>query len=276
MKPDSVFLHNTLHDFQLDSLALYHRFTSCFKIFSQDDLLYALPPTHPNYTTQYHDVKERLHRAIRYCDRLIVTTEPLADAYRTVIDDICIIPNYLERERWIHLSSQRCTHSKPRVGWAGAAQHQGDLQLMIPVVKALAKQVEWIFFGLCLDELRPYLHEFHPMVTFKEYPAKLASLNLDLAIAPLQNNAFNEAKSNLRLLEYGILGWPVICSDIYPYRNAPVTRVNNTPQAWLRTIREYLDDLEAAAQQGQQLKQWVTSHWILEDHLPDWLRGLLP
>jgi hypothetical protein len=31
----------------------------------------------------------------------------------------------------------------------------------------------------------------------------MASLNLDLAIAPLEINPFNESKSNLRLLEYG-------------------------------------------------------------------------
>ncbi|OQW93086.1 MAG: hypothetical protein BWK79_13000 [Beggiatoa sp. IS2] len=274
MKPNVILLHNTLHDFQLNTLELYQRFSSSFKIFSQDDLLYALPETHPNYTTQYYDIKQRLHRAIGYCDRLIVTTAPLAEAYRQVINDICIIPNYLEKSRWGHLSSQRRVSRKPRIGWAGAAQHQGDLQLIIPLVKTLAKQVEWVFFGLCLEELRHYIHEFHPMVIFKQYPAKLASLNLDLAIAPLQNHTFNEAKSNLRLLEYGILGWPVICSDIYPYQNAPVTRVKNTDQAWLQAVQEHLSDLEWTAQQGQQLKQWVINGWMLEDHLQEWLKGL--
>ncbi len=127
---------------------------------------------------------------------------------------------------------------------------------------------------MCLDELRPYVYEYHDMVPFEQYPAKLASLNLDLAIAPLENNAFNEAKSNLRLLEYGILGYPVVCSDMLPYQNAPVTRVSNTPQAWLNAIRAQFHDLKATKRAGHQLKQWVLDNWLLENHIDEWAQAL--
>jgi hypothetical protein len=73
--------------------------------------------------------------------------------------------------------------------------------------------------GMCPDKLRPYVHEFHSGVPIEEYPRKLASLNLDLALAPLEENAFNECKSNLRLLEYGACGFPVIATDIVCYQN---------------------------------------------------------
>ena len=63
-------------------------------------------------------------------------------------------------------------------------------------------------------------------------PEALASLNLDLALAPLESNSFNEAKSHLKLIEYGILGFPVICSDVTAYRgDFPVTRLANSPKA---------------------------------------------
>jgi len=110
------------------------------------------------------------------------------------------------------------------------------------------------------------------MVPFSQYPAKLASLNLDLAIAPLEQNIFNEAKSNLRLLEYGILGYPVVCSDIYPYQQAPVKRV--TDNAWLEAVRERIYDLDAAFKEGQELKQWVIKNWLLEDHVTEWGEAL--
>jgi hypothetical protein len=138
----------------------------------------------------------------------------------------------------------------------------------------LAKEIDWIFFGMCPDELRPYVYEYHDMVPFEQYPAKLASLNFDLAIAPLEINAFNEAKSHLRLLEYGILGYPVVCSDILPYQNAPVTRVSNTPQAWLNAIRAQFHDLKATKRAGHQLKQWVLDNWLLENHIDEWAQAL--
>jgi len=311
MQTDTLFIHNMLHDENLRALEQYKRFNQCFKIFGQDDLIYALPKTNPYYQTNYKDIKARVQKAISLSDRLIVATEALAEAYRNICDDIWIVPNYLERSRWCDIEegykpdrfqkpvrfskkprewSRWCDieegykpdrfqkpvrfSKKPRVGWAGARQHLGDLQLIIPVVKALAKEVDWIFFGMCPDELRPYVHEYHDMVPFEQYPAKLASLNLDLAIAPLENNAFNEAKSNLRLLEYGILGYPVVCSDILPYQNAPVTRVSNTPQAWSNAIRAHIHDLKATKRAGHQLKQWVFDNGLLEDHINEWAQAL--
>jgi glycosyltransferase involved in cell wall biosynthesis len=108
------------------------------------------------------------------------------------------------------------------------------------------------------------------------YPQKLASLNLDLALAPLELHPFNESKSNLRLLEYGILGWPVIATDIYPYQtnNPPILRVSNDPEIWLQTIRTLLEDTNALHGAGDALKQWVLKHYILEDHLDEWMDAL--
>ena len=108
---------------------------------------------------------------------------------------------------------------------------------------------------------------------FEQYPAKLASLDLDLAVAPLEVNRFNECKSNLRLLEYGILGWPVVCSDVLPYRGAPVTRVPNRPEAWLEAIRARIHDLDEAQKEGEALQRWVREGWMLEDHLGEWIEA---
>ncbi len=66
------------------------------------------------------------------------------------------------------------------------------------------------------------------------YPAKLASLDLDLALAPLEQHPFNECKSHLKLLEYGVLGYPVIATDIRPYQgDYPVIRVQNRVEDWV-------------------------------------------
>lgn len=68
--------------------------------------------------------------------------------------------------------------------------------------------------------------EFHLPVPFEHYPQKLSELDLDLALVPLEQNLFNECKSNLRLLELGSCGFPIICTDIEPYRcGLPVHRV---------------------------------------------------
>ncbi|MBT4835870.1 MAG: O-antigen biosynthesis protein, partial [Methylococcales bacterium] len=205
----------------------------------------------------------------------IVSTEPLVDVYKGLIDDIVVLPNYLEKTIWAPLTSKRRQGKKPRVGWAGAQQHQGDLELLIPIIEATKDEVEWVFFGMYLLEFKYYIKELHDGVIIEQYPKKLASLNLDLAIAPLEINSFNESKSNLRILEYGNMGWPVICTDIIPYQNAPVTRLPNQPDLWIKTIRDYIHELDHLEKQGDQLQQWVRKNWMLDDHVDEWLKALL-
>jgi GT2 family glycosyltransferase len=274
--PTALLLHNTVHDVHLDALSRYRRYNDVNVVFGQDDLMMNLPSRNPFSQTVFKDMKKRLRAALALCDRLVVTTEPLAEALRELIGDIRIIPNYLQRATWGGLRSSRRQGARPRVGWAGAQQHAGDLELLHDVVRATAREVEWVFMGMCPQALRPHVAEHHAGVPFAEYPAKLASLNLDIAVAPLEHHPFNVAKSNLRVLEYGALGWAVLASDIEPYRSAPVTLLPNKPGAWIEAIRARTHDLDAAARDGDRLREWVLAHWMLEDHLDEWLAALAP
>lgn len=276
MQPDVLLMHNTLHDAHIAALQAYRRHNKVTVMFGQDDLMFALPPSNPYFNTVYKDIKKRLRKCLDLADGVIVTTEPLADAMRAMTTDVRIVPNRLPRSVWGGLRSLRRQGSRPRVGWAGAQQHGGDLALIADVVRQTAKEIDWVFFGMCPESIRPYVKEFHRGVPFADYPGMLASLNLDLAIAPLERNRFNEAKSNLRILEYGVMGWPVIASDIHPYREGPICRVANSVPAWVRAVRERAHDLDAAAREGDQLKAWVEKHWILEEHLDCWLDALNP
>ncbi|MFQ5643901.1 MAG: hypothetical protein ACE5FQ_09395, partial [Thiogranum sp.] len=276
LQPDSLLMHNTMHDACMDSMEAYKKINRAFIVFGQDDLMFALPPKNPFSKTGYKDTKKRLRRCLGIADRLVVTTEALADELRSMADDVRVVPNYLDESIWGSLTSERSTSMKPRVGWAGAQQHLGDLELLEDVVRETAREVDWVFFGMCPDFLQPYVKEIHNPVTFGEYPEKLAALNLDLALAPLEYNRFNNSKSNLRILEYGALGWPVIASDIAPYREAPVCRVSNQPRAWIKAIRERIHDMDATRREGDVLLAWVRKNWMLQQHMHEWLAALDP
>jgi len=242
-----------------------------------DDLITHMPEDNPNYRIIPRDGRNRLRKLFKHCDRVIVSTQPLFDFVKELTDEVRLVPNTLRDDLWGHLTSQRRVGKKPRVGWAGAQQHKGDLAIITEAVKQTADEVEWVFFGMCPDEIRPYVAEYHQFeVGVEAYPAKLAALNLDLAVAPLELHPFNEAKSNLRLLEYGVLGLPVVCTDIYPYRtdDAPVTRVANETDAWVNAIRERVHDLDAAAREGDTLRQWVRQNYMLSGQLDNWFRAL--
>lgn len=276
--PDTIILQRQIGDERLEAMRRMQRFSKAFKVYELDDYLPNLPLKSVHRVHMPKDILRSLRKGLSYVDRFVVSTESLAEAFSGLHDEIVVMENRLPVSWWQGLQTQRRQGKKPRVGWAGGSSHTGDLELIADVVRDLADEVEWVFLGMCPDKLRPYVHEYHDGVAIEQYPAKLASLNLDLGLAPLEMNLFNECKSNLRLLEYGACGIPVVCTDIRCYQNDfPVTRVRNRYKDWIEAIRMHINDLDRAAKLGDDLQAKVRQEWMLEGtNLELWRKAWLP
>ncbi|MDO8892021.1 MAG: glycosyltransferase [Sulfurimicrobium sp.] len=266
VSPDVLIFQHRQEGYQPGLIESYARNSKAFRVFEVDVLLSDMQ--------LYQD--NGLANILGLSDRIVVPTEYLAYEYRKFNAEIHVVPDYIERAKWSAFTPKRRQGLKPRVGWAGSAIHERDLSIIADVVKALQDEVEWVFFGLCPEGARQ-LVEYHGGVVNSAYPSKLASLNLDLALSPLEDIPLNHAESHLRLLEYGMLGYPVICTDITPYRGAyPVTRVKNRTRDWVEAIREHVSDLDELARRGDVLRDFVREKWMLEDNLDSWLKAWLP
>lgn len=278
LQAQTVVFQRQITEHQIAEMLEVKELSRTFKVYELDDYLPNLPLKSIHRDAMPRDVRKSLRRAVALADRFVVSTAPLAEAFADMHTDIQIVANRLPPNWWGNLRAERRVGSKPRVGWAGGSSHTGDLELIEDVVRGLAGEVEWVFFGMCPERLKPYVHEFYTGVPIEQYPAMLASLNLDLALAPLEQNQFNDCKSNLRLLEYGVLGFPVVCSDVLCYRDGlPVTRVKNRYRDWVDAIRMHLADLDATAKAGDELRQVVRRDWMLEgENLRGWLQAWSP
>lgn len=252
------------------------------KIYEVDDHLARVPIKSAHYDHMPKDLRGKMIKAIGLCDRLVVSTEPLARELGSYNDDVRVVLNRIPPAMWGTLPPIRAERTaflgrKPRIGWAGGIGHLGDLEMMAGVIKDLADTVDWVFFGMCPDNLRPYVKEFQAGIPTLEYPAKLMTLaqDWDLAIAPLETNPFNDCKSNLKLLEYGWCGVPVVCSDVLPYQcDLPATRVKNRHKNWRDAILERVADLQACHREGLALQERVASDWMLTgDNLKCWYKA---
>lgn len=278
LNPASLVMQRQVMPEQIEGIKKLQRYhPDVLRVYELDDLLTNLPQKNPHRDVMPKDIAKLLRQGISLCDRFVVSTERLAECMGDMHSDIRVVPNTLRKSDWGHLKPLRRQGKKPRVGWAGGISHVGDLEVISDVVIELADKVDWVFFGLCPERFRPYVKEVHAGVPVGLYPAKLASLNLDLAIAPLEFNQFNECKSHLKLLEYGVLGYPIICTDIIPYQgDYPVKRVANRHKEWVEAIMERVNDLSAAAREGNVLREYVLSKWMLEDNLGPWKKAWLP
>ena len=276
--PDVIVLQGRYHEASMEDTVRLKTFSNARRIFELDDYVISVPKKNAHGRHMPTNLEAVVKRGISLCDRVVVSTHALGNALSSMHHDIRVVPNMLAPHLWTGRRAQRRTSFKPRVGWGGGTSHGGDLEVIAQVIRELADEVDWVFFGMCPQELRPYLKEFHAAVSLEAYPAKLSSLNLDLALAPLEYHIFNDCKSNLRLLEYGACGYPVICTDTEAYRGyLPCTRLTaNTTEEWLEAIRMHLSDPQASYRMGDELHDVVMRDFMLRgDNLQYWVNGWL-
>ncbi|MEN4889728.1 glycosyltransferase [Erwinia billingiae] len=275
-KPDSLIIQRRYSPAFHKWIERTGKLHDVFKVFELDDYILNVPMKHYRRTSFKQEVTGLLRKSLSFFDRFVVSTQPLADAMNDMHPNIMVVKNRLPEDIWGNLESLRNQGNKPRVGWAGGSSHRGDLEMILDVVKEFANDVEWVFMGLCPAKLVPYVHEIHYGVDISLYPAAMAALNLDLALAPVEDNIFNACKSNLRLLEYGACGIPVICSNVACYTDddLPVTRVSNRFIDWRDAIRMHLADPAASARMGEQLQTAVRRDWMLTgDNVKAWAKA---
>lgn len=247
-------------------------------VYDCDDLLWKIPVDNPNHGYFTPEYLQRMFGLMYTADCVTVSTEPIqADLKQRGIESTVLL-NCLLRQEWEDFRPRRRAGSRPRVGWAGQANvHKGDTAIFETIVEALKDEVEWVFLGDAPPMVNSLgvISETFSMVDVAQYPKKLASLNLDLALAPLVPNPFNEAKSDIRILQYGMLGYPVIGTDIFPHQHAPIIRLRHEPQAWIKAIRERIHDLGALEREGDHLRAWVLNHRLMEHVLPQYEQAWL-
>ncbi|WP_176707077.1 glycosyltransferase [Pseudomonas protegens] len=275
--PDSVVLQRHVDGMQIEAMRRMKAFSRAFKVYELDRYLPDTPM--PGFNRENHglQVLDALRQGLGFMDRLVVSSDMLADVFEGFNPDVQILKTRLDPHPWIGLSSKRQAGDKPRVGLSARGARPDDLELIADVIKALVNDVHWVLIGHCPTHLRAFVHEVYTDVD-AGYAARLASLNLDFALAPLQNTLLNRCRSHERLLEFGALGIPVIGSDLEPHRgDLPVTLVKDGVAPWMDAIRSHMVDLDAAQRLGDTLQQCVRSQWLLDGlHLKAWRDIWLP
>lgn len=248
--------------------------------FEIDDSLSQVPEKswHRPYMTPNIDAK--LRNAAKRCNVVTVSTIDLADHMATVCEPgtkIRVVPNELGRDD-LERTLQVCRgkphaerKGKLRVGWGGGIGHIGDLEMLNPVFEELKSEIEWFFIGMNPVTPNGVVKTFLGAASTQDYLAAMAAMDIDLMIAPLEDNLFNRCKSNLRLLEGGACFFPTIASPVAPYftDSPPLVAYANSTADWVEEIRKFAKLSEGEKKKhGERLHDWVLSKYVLDDH-PD-------
>jgi glycosyltransferase involved in cell wall biosynthesis len=204
-------------------------------------------------------------RNLRLADLLTVSTRKLKQVYSKHRNDIVVLQNQVEQQDWEQAIAD--PHEKPDgevwIGWAGSRTHWADLkEIARPIEEVLRRNPEARMVLVGFPEAQ-FLFK-RQVITFDwmpldEYRSVVAAF--DVALAPSASIQFNEAKSDIRVLEAAICGVPVVASDTTygeTIREANCGFVAKTPQRWIRHVNRLVSNASLRSTMGRAGREYVT------------------
>jgi glycosyltransferase involved in cell wall biosynthesis len=178
-----------------------------------------LPKYNPAYWAYRKGIKQCVKDSINYADAVITTTPALAKEIRLINENVIIASNCLDytHKQWEAEAMERT--DKVKVGWVGGVTHEEDLKLIADQIKGL--DIEFYICGYTPGEIWNRIAKSMPDAKIVEGTSVFeygeVYRHFDFVVAPLQDNKFNNCKSELKIVEASAYKKPIICSAVYPY-----------------------------------------------------------
>jgi glycosyltransferase involved in cell wall biosynthesis len=242
-------------------------------VFEIDDDYWCINPTNPAFQYwQQPGALAGLVEVIRACQRVTVSTEQLGKVLRRFHSDVRVLPNMLPDAYWPTEAKPPNMTDDLAIGWAGSPTHYEDLADVTRVIPQLLDEYPKLdvwFAGVAPGHFPAHerLNYLEP-VEIEEYAHIL--YDFDIGIAPLLDNRFNVAKSDLKLLEYSACGLPIVASRVLPYvesiRPGETALIANNPKDWLRHLRALLNDPQLRVRLGATARKWAENRMMSRNY----------
>lgn len=195
--------------------------------------------------------------AIRLADYGIASTESLAEQMRACMGrEVYMLNNAIDQDSIDSAKSVIKAVHKGEISivyGSGTNTHNADfLECADALLKILSEypNVNFVIYGhLQLDNRFDVYESQIFRVSFVEATDYYKALgSYDIAIAPLENNIFNDCKSNIKYIESSLVKIPCICSPRAEFKTIVKHGINgflaDTDQEWYDAFKQLIDDKE--------------------------------
>lgn len=237
-KIDLIILQRCKWSMELESFLNYAKYKGKKVLYDIDDLIYdnKYIPSYLNNIGDYTDksisslvsMSSLYHMALSFCDCFITSTPKLAEFMKKDFGkDVFVYHNFLNIEQEeisceIRKQKKTCYEDdKFVIGYfSGSGTHVRDLDIVLDAILKLMDRYDDIYFEIvgfmALNKnFNKYLKNkriiMKPLVPYQKLQYLMGSV--DLNIVPLQNNQFNNCKSELKYFEASIVDTITIASN---------------------------------------------------------------
>jgi glycosyltransferase involved in cell wall biosynthesis len=231
------------------------------------------------------EIRESAQAIMSMCDEITVTCDFMRDYYRskTGNKNVTVIPNFMPKfwmDRYFDLTKNMNNldkyKKKPRILYAGSGAHfdvdnrvkqRDDFEHVVQAIRQTVDKYQWVFLGAfplpLMDLVKNGKIEFQPWKRLLDYPESVSNLNVNMLVAPLQDNIFNRSKSDLKYIEACAFGLPIACQDMCTYANAPIKF--KTGSEMIDRIDETLKDVSKYRAICKAGRQYAETRWMETD-----------
>jgi glycosyltransferase involved in cell wall biosynthesis len=280
-RADALVISRTRFDADIDRLIQRGRARRLPVLFDVDDLVFNPDYIHlifdalgqPTPSQELWDYwfayVGRIGATLRLCDGAIVTNRYLADKLAAYTPHIAprIVPNFMNRRQQVE--SERIFASKQRTNFArdgkihigyfsGTPSHNRDFEVAVSALRTiLAKHPEIVIRTVGFLKPRDFLPEHrdrletYPLQDFLNLQAIIGEVEIN--IAPLQNNVFTNCKSELKYFEAAVVGTLTVSSPAYTLRNV----IRDGENGFLANAHEWDLKLEQAIQTVIERRRYI-------------------
>jgi processive 1,2-diacylglycerol beta-glucosyltransferase len=233
----------------------------------------------------------------READGIIVSTEALRDRMARFNKNVVVVSNALD-ERLLEKEESNPGPATPAngrrvIGYMGTYTHDGDLMMILQALRETLRRrqdslelqlVSGIADSAVIQAFNGLPVRVLDVGNSVEYPAFVRwmaeNVRWDLAIAPLEENSFTLCKSDIKFLDYSVLGIAGIYSRIRPYESTvrhlqTGYLANNDSASWVKAFECLLSDDSLRKNIAQQAREYVFSNRILKCCAQNWRDAIL-
>ncbi len=253
-------------------------------IYDIDDNLLQLPDTHPLFE-QFTDpaVAATIKEHLELADLVTVSTPVLWGALAEYNDKRVVIRNEIDQEIFPRALAKR--NQPVTIGYAAGWTHASDMEQIVPALERLLAEygaaIKLVFFWLTPDSLKghPQVEHLAGFPKLQDYAARLHTSRIDIGLAPLVDNPFNNAKSDVKYLEYGSQAIVGIYSRALPYSSVIDGKTglfvdSDNPDEWYERIKYLIDNPVERHQLASQAMLDVSANRTVQHMAESWTASL--
>jgi glycosyltransferase involved in cell wall biosynthesis len=253
-------------------------------IWEIDDLLFDLPPEHPDRQNRFFiEALLPMLEVLLEADLVTVSSPGLREYFMQIRENVVILPNFLDDQIWTLRSPSISTNPPLTIGYMGGHSHKPDIEIILPVINELLarypNRLRFVFWGKkllnsleCNDAIT---HIPIDMPSYPEFVQFFQTVSVDIFIAPLRDSLFNRCKSGIKFLEYSALGVPGVYSNLDPYAFV-VTQgydgfLATTTEEWIKYLVQLIENPSLRETMGRNAQSTIKEKWLLSNNADLWL-----